>query len=212
MFFIARVIKEAEVRRTELMDAALELFRAGGYQKTMIIDITKKAGTAKGTFYHYYPSKEAILEAICQRWATEMAASFEWESRQLNALPKLQLFIEHLFHPHQMKNILYKNLWDEGQLSLYYKTWKGLVENVFNPILTSILKQGNQEGTMQVPCLQQAIVFFWSTLSCVWEAIFFQEPSEAIAGKVKMAQSLLERILGIKEGTFEILLTNYWTA
>lgn len=194
------------------MGAALELFRSGGYQKTMIIDITKKAGAAKGTFYHYYPSKEAILEAICHRWATELAASFEWESRQLNSLPKLQLFIEHLFHPHQMKNILYKKLWEEEQLNLYYKTWRNLVETVFNPILTSILEQGNHEGTMQVACQQQAIVFFWSTLSCVWEAIFFQEPAEVIASKVKMAQSLLELILGIKEGTFKISLINYWTA
>ena len=38
------------------MDAALELFRSGGYQKTMIIDITKQVGAAKGTVYHYYPS------------------------------------------------------------------------------------------------------------------------------------------------------------
>lgn len=194
------------------MDAALELFRSGGYQKTMIIDITKKAGAAKGTFYHYYPSKEAILEAICHRWATEMAAEFEWESRQLKALPKLQLFIEHLFHPHQVENILYKKLWDEGHLNLYYKTWRNLVETVFNPLLAGLLEQGNREGTMQVASLQQAIAFFWSTLSCVWEAIFFQEPAEVIASKVKMAQSLLECILEIKEGTFEISLTNYWKA
>lgn len=193
------------------MDAALELFRSVGYQKTMIIDITKKTGAAKGTFYHYYPSKEAILEAICNRWATEIAASFEWESRQLNALPKLQLFIERLFLPHQL-NILFKRLWDEEQLNLYYKTWRNLVENVFNPLLADIIQQGNKEETMHVACQKEAIAFFWSTLTCVWEAIFFQEPSEVIAGKVKMAESLLERILGIEEDSFEISLTSYWIA
>ncbi|HMM23117.1 MAG TPA: TetR/AcrR family transcriptional regulator [Selenomonadales bacterium] len=193
------------------MDAALELFRSGGYQKTMIIDITKKAGAAKGTFYHYYPSKEAILEAICNRWAIKMATSFERENRQLSALPKLQLFTEHLFHPHQL-NVLFKRLWDEEQLNLYYKTWRGLVETVFNPLLAEIIEQGNREETMHVACRNQAIAFFWSTLHCVWEAIFFQEPAEVIASKTKMAQSLLERILGIEKNTFEISLTNYWLA
>lgn len=190
------------------MDAALELFRSGGYQKTMIIDITQKAGAAKGTFYHYYPSKEAILEAICNRWATEMVTAFKLESRQFNALPKLQLFITYLFLPHQL-NILFKRLWDEEQLNLYYKIWRNLVETVFNPQLADIIEQGNQEGTMHVACQKQAIAFFWSTLTCVWEAIFFQEPSEVIASKVNMAESLLERILEIEEDTFEIALTSY---
>jgi AcrR family transcriptional regulator len=193
------------------MNAALELFRSGGYQKTMIIDITKKAGAAKGTFYHYYPSKEAILEAICNRWATEMAASFKLENRQLDALPKLKLFIGCLFLPHQL-NTLFKQLWDEEQLNLYYKAWRNLVETVFNPLLADILEQGHREGAMHMACQKQAITFFWSTLHCVWEAIFFQEPAEVIAGKAKMAAFLLERILGIEENTFEIALTGYWIA
>ncbi len=190
------------------MDAALELFRSNGYQKTMIIDITKKVGAAKGTFYHYYPSKEAVLEAICNRWATEMAASFERESHQLNALPKLQLLIERLLLS-QPINTLFKKLWDEEQLNLYYKTWQNLVENVFNPLVADIIQQGNQEETMDVACLKQAIAFFWSTLTCVWEAIFFQESSEVIASKAKMAGFLLERILEIEKNRFEISLTRY---
>ncbi|MDF2571920.1 MAG: yfiR, partial [Sporomusa sp.] len=206
--FITRIIKEAEVRRTELMDAALELFRFVGYQKTMIIDITKKTGAAKGTFYHYFPSKEAILEAICARWATEMATSFKLENRQLTALPKLQLFITRLFLPTQL-NILFKRLWDEEQLNLYYKAWKKLVEDVFNPLITDMIQQGDQEKTMRVVSIKEAIAFFWSTLSCIWEALFFQEPPEVIATKVKLAESLLERVLGIEEGAFKITLTSY---
>lgn len=191
------------------MDAALELFRSGSYQKTMIIDITKKAGTAKGTFYHYYPAKEAILEAICKRWATKLAVDFTRENCRHKSLLKLELFIECLFLPHEL-NHLFKKLWDEEQLNLYYKTWRTLVETVFNPLLTGILEQGMQEGTMHISCQKQSIAFFWSTLSCVWEAIFFQEPAEVIAGKVEMAKNLLESILGIEENTLEISLTSYW--
>lgn len=196
------------MRQTELMDAALELFSSAGYQKTMIVDITKKTGAAKGTFYHYFASKEAIVEAICNRWAIETASAFQLESRQLASLPKLNLFIERLFLP-KAPDVLFKRLWDEEQLNLYYKSWKSMVNTIFNPLLSDIIEQGNQEATMQVACQEQAIAFFWSTLTCVWEAIFFQDPPEVITAKAKMAASLLEHILGIKENTLKIALSNF---
>jgi AcrR family transcriptional regulator len=207
VFLIARTIKKPEVRRTELMDAALELFSAVGYQKTMIIDITQKAGVAKGTFYHYYLSKEAILTAICHRGAMELVASFDRESRQLPALSKLQQFMARLFSPQQRENVLYRQLWEEGQLNLYYETWRSTVDVVFNPQLAAIIEQGQKEGTMQVDCPEQAIAFFWSILHCVWEAVFFQEPAALVAGKTKMAQSLLAYILGIEKNTLLLSLT-----
>ena len=208
MLNITRVIKEPQVRRAELMNAAVELFCSVGYQKTMIIDITKKTGAAKGTFYHYFPSKEAVLEAICKRWATEIATSFKLKNRQLAALLKLQLFITHLFLPNEL-NLLFKRLWDEEQLSLYYKTWKSMVDSTFDALLSDMIQQGNQEGTMHVVCLKETTAFFWSTLHCIWEAIFFQEPPEVIDTKIKIAKSLLERVLGIEEGAFKISLTSY---
>ncbi|WP_068505460.1 TetR/AcrR family transcriptional regulator [Paenibacillus kribbensis] len=188
-----------------MIDAALELFTSNGYQKTMIIDIVKKTGAAKGTFYHYFSSKEAILEAICTRWATETATSFELESRQFTALSKLQLFITRLFHPNQL-NLFFKRLCDEEQLNLYYKLWRIIVENVFNPLITDIIQQGNQEDTMHVASPKETTAFFWSTLSCVWEAVLFQEPSEIIAIKIKIAESLLERALDTKEGMLKLSL------
>lgn len=208
VLFITRIIKDAEVRRTELMDAALELFRFTGYQKTMIVDITKKTGAAKGTFYHYYPSKEAILEAICVRWATEIAASFQSVNRQLAALPKLQLFIERLFLPNEL-NIIFQDLWDEEQLNLYHKAWRSLVNQSFNPLIINMMQQGNQEKTMQIMHIDEALAFFWSTLSCVWEAVFFQEEPASVTTKVKIAESLLERVLGIESGKLKIVLAGY---
>ena len=190
------------------MNAAMKLFRSVGYKKTMIIDITKSTGAAKGTFYHYFPTKEAVLEAICHRWATEISASFKLENRHLAALPKLQLFIAHLFLPNEL-NLLFKRLWEEEQINLYYKAWRNLVEDVFNPLLIDIIQQGNREETMHVDCPEEATTFFWSILHCVWEAIFFQDPSELIDAKVKTAEYLLERVVGIEEGRLKISLVTY---
>ena len=153
-----RIRKDPEVRQTELIDAALELFSSAGYEKTMVADIVKKVGVAKGTFFYYFPTKEAVLEAICTRWATELVTSFRLKSRQHTAINKLQIFILQLLLPSQVDAII-DRLWDEKQFNLVYKTWKQQVENVFNSHLTDIIQQGNQEGTMHVKYIKETVAF-----------------------------------------------------
>lgn len=56
--------KPAEVRLDELMDAAQKLFIEKGFEATTISDIVRDANVAKGTFYHYFPSKNEMLSAL----------------------------------------------------------------------------------------------------------------------------------------------------
>lgn len=50
--------------RQQILDAAFELFANNGFSKTGIAAVAKKAGVSKGLIYHYFDSKEAILEGI----------------------------------------------------------------------------------------------------------------------------------------------------
>ena len=50
--------------RSQIVEAAFELFANEGYSKTSIASVARKAGISKGLIYHYFESKEAILEAI----------------------------------------------------------------------------------------------------------------------------------------------------
>jgi AcrR family transcriptional regulator len=55
-------------RRAELMDAAQRLFLAQGFAPTSIEQVTTTAGVAKGTFYLYFSSKEAVRSALGERY------------------------------------------------------------------------------------------------------------------------------------------------
>ncbi|MGC9336425.1 MAG: TetR/AcrR family transcriptional regulator [Anaerolineae bacterium] len=55
--------KKLETRQG-LMEAALRLFAEHGYEATTVKDITSAADVAKGTFFNYFATKEAILPAI----------------------------------------------------------------------------------------------------------------------------------------------------
>lgn len=52
------------LRARQLLDAAAELFVEKGFEATSIDDIVAAAGTAKGTFYHHFDSKTALLLAL----------------------------------------------------------------------------------------------------------------------------------------------------
>ena len=50
--------------RDALVAAARRLFARDGYEATTIADITEAADLGFGTFYGYFPDKEAVLEAV----------------------------------------------------------------------------------------------------------------------------------------------------
>jgi AcrR family transcriptional regulator len=59
--------RRAEARPDEVLDAALDLFIEKGFASTRVEDIARRAGISKGGVYLYFPSKEAILEALVRR-------------------------------------------------------------------------------------------------------------------------------------------------
>lgn len=69
--------KPAEVRLDELMNAAERLFLDKGVEPTTINEIVEAAQVAKGTFYHYFSSKNEILEALGRRYTDQFLVSLE---------------------------------------------------------------------------------------------------------------------------------------
>jgi AcrR family transcriptional regulator len=53
-----------EERRRQILDAAVRTFAQKGYHACRVSDIAEEAGVAYGLVYHYFESKEAVLEAI----------------------------------------------------------------------------------------------------------------------------------------------------
>lgn len=65
----------ADDKRQLILDAAVRVFAAQGYEATRVGDIAKEAGVAYGLVYHYYGSKDAVLEAVFREaWGRLLAA------------------------------------------------------------------------------------------------------------------------------------------
>lgn len=63
-----------EIRRSELLNAALQVFKEVEPERVRVEDITRAAGAAKGTFYLYFPSWEDLLAAVRDHIALSYAA------------------------------------------------------------------------------------------------------------------------------------------
>ena len=63
-----------DAARDSLLDTGEQLFRQQSFADTGISDILKKAGVAKGSFYHYFDSKEDFGIAVVQRYSASQNA------------------------------------------------------------------------------------------------------------------------------------------
>ena len=60
-------------RRESILDAALESFVERGFYGTAIPQIAEKANIAAGTIYHYFESKEVLVNALYRHWKATVA-------------------------------------------------------------------------------------------------------------------------------------------
>jgi AcrR family transcriptional regulator len=57
-----------------ILAAALDLFVERGFHGTSVPSVAERAGVAAGTIYHYFSSKEALVNALYKRWKAEISA------------------------------------------------------------------------------------------------------------------------------------------
>ena len=69
-----RVVKHPDIRRAELLDRAAGLFLQRGYENVSLNDLIADAGVSKGAFYHWFPSKDALVATLAGRSARDAFA------------------------------------------------------------------------------------------------------------------------------------------
>ena len=74
---MTRIVKAPDERRSELIATAQQLFYTTGYERTSVNDIVKAVGVAQGTFYYYFDSKQAILEALVAELTAQQHVLFQ---------------------------------------------------------------------------------------------------------------------------------------
>ena len=79
-------------KRRQILDAAIRVFARQGFHSTRVADIADEAGVAYGLVYHYFKSKDEVLnELFSERWSLLLAAIDEADaSAELTPRAKLE--------------------------------------------------------------------------------------------------------------------------
>ncbi len=78
-------------KRRVILDAAVRVFARQGFHTCRVSDIADEAGVAYGLVYHYFPSKETILDTLfLERWDVMLAAIAETEKTDIAPREKLR--------------------------------------------------------------------------------------------------------------------------
>jgi AcrR family transcriptional regulator len=68
---VSRRERKKEETKERIVKAALRLFKRRGFEATTVDEIAEQADVAKGTFFNYFPHKEAVFGYLSETWVAE---------------------------------------------------------------------------------------------------------------------------------------------
>lgn len=95
---MARPRSKEDVRRDEIVDAALRLILKLGYNNVTLADIAAQVGVSKGLISYYFPKKEDVFLAVLQKIVDRLTADFDgFYTADATAPEKLTMIFSNLF-------------------------------------------------------------------------------------------------------------------
>ena len=212
---MTRVVKQADVRRNEILDAAQYFFYTTGYEQTSVQDIIDQVGIAKGTFYHHFASKQDVLDALIERITVQTRQVLEpiVADDQLDAIEKFNRFFtgagDFKLENKDALMAIWQALYDSNNALMREKTRaKSLQE--FSPLLARIIRQGLVEGCFTNPDPEMSarvVLQIGGDMSLALAQLFLQEETtslEKIRRTAAAYEEAIARVLGAPSGSIQI--------
>ena len=157
---MVRTTKEPTVRRNEILDAAQRLLYRKGYEQMTIQDILDDTHISRGAFYHYFDSKQALLEGLIERTGEEGMQVIRpiLTDPKLNALQKLQIYFDSAMRwktTQKAMLIPILRVWYSDDNALLRQKELVASKKIMFPLLTDVLRQGITEGLLATPHPEQ---------------------------------------------------------
>jgi len=182
-------------KRNELIRIAFDLFMSKGYEATTIADVLRVAGISKGSLYHYFASKEEILDAVIE-YLGELAQKAYvpmLENSQMTAMEKLKNLFSALNNPNQMIRQTEDYVLNQKK-SLFHYYLRDKNERLMAEAYDLIIQQGIQEGVFHVPD-SKIVARILASSSSIQNGTSFPSRSE-----IAVYTQMMERCLGTPTG------------
>jgi AcrR family transcriptional regulator len=205
---MTRITKQYDERRAEIVSVASMLFTQKGYSETSIDAIVQTVGVAKGTFYHYFKSKQLILRAIIDSIVSDVVNYYQTliDDNDLSATEKLTNMLAGsekmaLIQPEIMQ-ALHKpeNRELQEQMNIVAVT-------TITPMIVAVVEQGYEKGEFSktMPSTTESVQLLLAGNQFILDSGLFEWQQQKQQAFFSARQALFEMLLGVETGTFSFL-------
>ena len=188
--------KERDKRMGQLMEIGLEQFIEKGYYGTSTREICRIAGISSGLMFHYFPSKQALYEALIEMGCSKLILAEQEEASPLGVLREhaAQMFQMIRENPLAAKMFVFMGYAGNNVKFISEKAAKLL--ETHNIVLNSVplIQRGQKLGEMRSGDALALSIAFWSAVQGIAEVVALEpkNPMPEIEWVVDILKKRLE--------------------
>lgn len=191
-------MKKGERRKQELLNIAYRMFIEKGYENTSVDDIIIEAGIAKGTYYYYFESKEATLEAVIEMMIEKAENIAKAALMNPVPIPQKLASVVYAFQPNKDEIVITDVLERKENIVMHDKIGKKIVE-VAVPILSDIVREGIAQGIFACTNVEERVKMLLIMSQNMFDYGAYSNKD------IEVYVDMLEKSLGAKEGTMSFI-------
>ena len=146
-----RVRTKPDDTRARIVETAEALFRRMGFAKTAVADIAAELGMSTANVYRFFPSKNAIVQAICQQCLSEVEeAAWSIARSKASAAQRIERLILEILAYHK-ENLLTEQRVNDIVLVAIEHNWDSIRahKNALRNVVELILRDGIEAGDFE---------------------------------------------------------------
>ena len=141
---------QVQDKYNRILDALMTLLENKNVKSISVSDIANAAGIAKGSIYYYFPSKDAIIEALVERSYASSIKTAKQLSQKTDIPPFTRMaLIFQACRNSSLEFLRQKSISENanvGEKSLIHHKYLSYIVSELKPVLTEIIRQGIEAG------------------------------------------------------------------
>ena len=203
-----RIVKKPAERRKEIIQAARELFQEKDYDSVTMQGVMEKLNIAKGTIYHYFSSKEDLLESVVEDLIEEELIKKRelmksQQCRKMNALDKFRLLVTSDTMAEDNEQIL-DSLHQPGNTRMHTRLLGHYLIKLA-PIFAAVIEEGCDEGVFKTQHPRECAEFLLAGFQFLTDVGFYPWSQSQLDRRIKAFPALIESQLAAPQGSFRFL-------
>ena len=186
--------KKGERRKQELLRIAYQMFIQKGYEETSIDEIIAEAHIAKGTYYYYFPSKEATLEEVINMMISDEVERARAVLAAPIPIPQKLVGVITSLRPEQNESNIADALNQKENIIMHEKISRRIVDEAV-PLLTEVVSEGIRQGMFTCDHIEERVRMILIMSQHLFDNGNFGE------GDILVFIDMVEKTLGAPPGT-----------